>query len=409
MRVPATRPAGRWFVWMLLALGGCSDSMRLPWAPAITAARPGNTSARIGFSAPLYAGTSAIAAYVASCTRADETITARGEASPIVVFGLRNGAAYGCTVRASNASGMGPAAATFTVTPQPEAADSLAAAYQRAAWAAGLVVTFPSACSMSVWPNARPSHPIDAVYLTPVAASAGDQQPRSVAVTGVSAMALAVSRTDTLATHAPMQFNICPTQAPSPTATNAGAIGVMISGAVLFGAAEVSGSRATAQRDNVAYRWRDGAGVQRTAGFLDRCNGHPTPGYAGSIYHYHGHSDCVTGLVDRVDGPSHLIGIALDGFPIYGDRDMDGKTVPPQSLDSCNGIHSPTPEFPQGVYHYVLPAGVTQQHAAMRCYSGAVSREALALADSSGYCYAPRTTERGNAAATMVMGGAARR
>lgn len=211
------------------------------------------------------------------------------------------------------------------------------------------------------------------------------------------------ARGDHPGTHAPIAFNVCPSKAPSPTAINAGAIGVMISGAVLFGAAEVSGSRATAQRDNVAYRWKDESAVQRIAHFLDGCNGHPTPSYAGSIYHYHGHSECVTRLVDQPWGPSHLIGIALDGFPIYGDRDMDGHVIAPQSLDACNGIHSPTPEFPQGVYHYVLPAGLVQQNAAMRCYSGAVSRATLALAHSSGFCYAPLRAETVSPGTTMAM------
>jgi len=201
-----------------------------------------------------------------------------------------------------------------------------------------------------------------------------------------------------------MQFNVCPTKAPSPTAVNKGAIGVMISGAVLFGAVEVSGSRATALRDNVTLTRKDRSGVQRHTRFLDRCNGHPTPGYAGSVYHYHGHSDCVTRLVDLPNGPSHLSGIALDGFPIYGDKDMNGQTIAPQRLDTCNGIHSPTPEFPQGIYHYVLPAGVKQHNAAMRCYAGAVSRESLAVADSSGYCFAPQGTETRPDTGSMVMG-----
>lgn len=402
--VPVTRAVGRWYLWVLLALAACTDSTRLPWAPAITAVTPANASARIVFSAPWYAGASAIATYVATCTRDGETISARGEASPIDVGGLRNGVAYACTVQASNAAGMGRGAAAVSVTPEPEPADSLAAAYQRAAWAKGMAVSFPDACSMSVWPNARPSHAVDAAYLMPIAATGGEQQARAVARTGVSGMALEVSPLDGLAAHAPMQFNVCPTKAAAPTAINAGAIGVMISGATLFGATEVRGSRATALRDNTAYAWKDRAGLKRVARFVDLCNGHPTPGYAGSIYHYHGHSDCVTGLVDRDKGPSHLIGVALDGFPIYGDRDLDGYTVDPQSLDACNGIHSPTPEFPQGIYHYVLPAGVTQQHAAMRCYSGAVSREALALADASGYCYAPPDAEPPAAARGMVMG-----
>ncbi len=407
-------PAMRWAAWCavgaLLTLAACSESARLPWAPAITTITPGNTSARIVFSPPAYSGASVISTYVASCTRAEETITARGEASPIDVWGLHNGAAYACTVRASNVAGMGQPSAAASVTPHPDPADSLAAAYQRAAWARGMVVTFPSACNMSIWPNARPSHPVDADYLIPVVARDGNTQAPKAAVakTSVSGMALEVSPFDSPSAHAPIQINVCPTKAPSPTAIPAGAIGVMVSGAVLFGAVEVSGSRATALRDNMAYAWKGPTGTQHVAHFLDACKGHPTPGYAGSVYHYHGLSDCVTRLVDRSDGPSHLIGVARDGFPIYGDKDLDGQTIAPQRLDACNGIDSPTPEFPQGVYHYVLPAGVQQPNAAMRCYHGAVSRESLAMADSSGYCYAPQGSGTQPTASRMVMDQATR-
>ena len=76
--------------------------------------------------------------------------------------------------------------------------------------------------------------------------------------------------------------------------------------------------------------------------------------------------------------------MALDGFPIYGDKDMNGQTISPSRLDACNGITSPTPEFPQGVYHYVLPSGVKEHNASMRCYSGDISHQELAIADASG-------------------------
>jgi hypothetical protein len=108
-------------------------------------------------------------------------------------------------------------------------------------------------------------------------------------------------------------------------------------------------------------------------------------------------------MVDREHGPSHLIGVALDGFPIYGDKDMKGEAVAPQRLDACNGITSATPEFPQGVYHYVLPSGVMEHNAAMRCYSGDLSRKALAVADASGFCYAPQAGA-GNRVEKMAMG-----
>jgi hypothetical protein len=113
-------------------------------------------------------------------------------------------------------------------------------------------------------------------------------------------------------------------------------------------------------------------------------------------------------MVDHENGPSHLIGVALDGFPIYGDKDMNGQTIAPQRLDACNGIHSPTPEFPQGVYHYVLPSGVKEHNASLRCYGGDISRKELAIADSNSFCYAPQSTGPTDSTGKMAMGEVAR-
>ena len=88
-------------------------------------------------------------------------------------------------------------------------------------------------------------------------------------------------------------------------------------------------------------------------------------------YHYHGLPKCVTKQVDTATGPSHIIGIAFDGYPIYGDRDIAGKQLTSTDLDSCNGITSPTPEFPHGVYHYVL-LDVADASSSIRCFTGTV-------------------------------------
>jgi hypothetical protein len=68
--------------------------------------------------------------------------------------------------------------------------------------------------------------------------------------------------------------------------------------------------------------------------------------------------------------------VAFDGFPIYGDRDIDGKQVKGKQLDKCNGIKSPTPEFPKGIYHYVL-LNVKTKQSSPACFSGKVSRDVL--------------------------------
>jgi hypothetical protein len=395
---------GRLFALVAIALAGCNEFGNLPWAPTIATARPGNASAIIAFVSPLYAGQSAISTYVVSCTAAGETLSARGETSPLTVLGLGNGVEYACVVSASNAAGTGANSSTIAVTPQPDAANSLASGYRQVAWAPGMSITFPNACTMTVWPSARPAHAVDEYYLTPVQTGKKPGAVRGTNFTKVSAMSLEVSALRGLGAQAPMQFNICPTKAPVPTAVNAGAIGVLISGSVLFGAAEIVGHRATTLKDNASYSFKSRDGATVTARFIDQCNGHPTPVTAGNSYHYHGLSECVTSMVDHENGPSHLIGVALDGFPIYGDKDMNGQTIAPQRLDACNGIASPTPEFPQGVYHYVLPSGVKEHNASMRCYSGDLPRKELAVADSNGFCYAPQAPGPTNSIGNMEMG-----
>ena len=79
----------------------------------------------------------------------------------------------------------------------------------------------------------------------------------------------------------------------------------------------------------------------------------------------------MTAKVDKVAKPSHVIGFALDGFPIYGDRDIKGKQITAKNLDQCNGINSATPEFPKGIYHYVL-LGTADVRSSIACFHGKV-------------------------------------
>jgi hypothetical protein len=156
-----------------------------------------------------------------------------------------------------------------------------------------------------------------------------------------------------------------PTKAAKPTSTSLGPIGVMISGASLFNPYEGDG-KSVATLDNFTLKNSKGQDV----GFLDSCNGHPTP--MMGTYHYHALPNCITQVVDKPDGPSHLIGVAFDGFPIYGDRAIDGSKITTTQLDACNGITSATPEFPQGIYHYVL-LDTKDSTSSIRCFSGTSS------------------------------------
>jgi hypothetical protein len=65
---------------------------------------------------------------------------------------------------------------------------------------------------------------------------------------------------------------------------------------------------------------------------------------------------------------------------IHGGSDINGNVITTSQLDACNGITSTTPEFPAGVYHYVLPLNVTSYASSMQCLTGTVSPTMLAQA-----------------------------
>ena len=279
--------------------------------------------------------------------------------------------------------GCGGGGASSTLSPSVSAASSstssgtsLASAYRAARWGPAASVTFSGSCSMMLNTTGVPAYHSD-YYLAPASA----QNSTPVAVTPVShtEMALVPYSAANIA-PATVTFNVCPVKAATTTTTNMGLIGYMISGEAIFNPYEANGAATPALSDNVSYSFTTSAGVAETASFIDSCNSHPTGGAGGSTWHFHGVPACLTSVVDGNTGPSHLIGIALDGFPIYGGRDINGNTIQVSQLDACNGITSPTPEFPNGVYHYVLPIGVTGKQSSLNCYAGTVSQSQLAFA-----------------------------
>jgi len=199
-----------------------------------------------------------------------------------------------------------------------------------------------------------------------------------VATTPVSKLALAVIAYPTNLQPSSTTIDICPTAASTTTATNMGAIGFLISGIALFNSYEATNTVALA--DNVTYTFTDSSGVMQTASFIDSCNSHGASTSSGTAWHYHGVPNCVTSLVDTSTGPSHLIGFALDGYPIYGGRDLNGNVISVSQLDACNGITSATPEFSTPTYHYVLPIGVTTSQSSISCFHGTVSATVMAAA-----------------------------
>jgi len=246
-------------------------------------------------------------------------------------------------------------------------------AYKAAAWGSTTTVTFPSTCEMTVVASGKPNYTPSTYYLAP--ATTGQT---IVAYTSSTNTALAVvpySQISASLKGATVTVNICPAKATSTTSTGGGAIGYLIAGTALFNPFEMNGTT-PAVADNATYTFTDSNNAVQTASFLDACNSHSS----GTTWHAHGVPNCVTSQVDAATGPSHIIGFAFDGFPIYGGRDVNGAVITVSELDSCNGITSATPEFPSGVYHYVLPIGVTTKFASINCFSGTVDETTAALA-----------------------------
>jgi YHYH protein len=270
--------------------------------------------------------------------------------------------------------GGGAVASSTTTTTGSTTTNPYAIAYKSVTWGATVTVSFPSSCEITITTTGQPDYTPNAYYLAPASGSE-----TVVAHTAVSNTPLALISYATMIKPslegATVTLNDCPAKATATTAANLGAIGYLISGTAMFNPFEMNGTT-PAVADNGSYTFTDSNNVQQTAFFIDQCNSHSN----GASWHAHGNPSCVTSQVDTSTGPSHIIGIALDGFPIYGGRDINGNVITVSQLDACNGITSATPEFPSGAYHYVLPIGVTTKFASMNCYSGTVPSGVMAAA-----------------------------
>lgn len=220
-----------------------------------------------------------------------------------------------------------------------------AAAIKSAPWNPAVKITYSKGVAY-LETNNIPNHPRDPYYAVPTGPplNTGVVTPDPTQPQGPWRFTLPTSP----------QFTAKVTTAPG------GSIGVMTSGSVLYNPFTAD-QTTSAMADNFSVT--NAAGI--TAWFIDQCAGHPDPTNA---YHYHGEPDCFVSQT----GPSRIIGFALDGFPIYGPNDIKGNPVPVGSLDQCNGINSATPEFPTGIYHYVLP-GTLDSTSSIRCFHGVVN------------------------------------
>jgi hypothetical protein len=247
------------------------------------------------------------------------------------------------------------------------------AAYKALSWGSAVTVSFPTQCTMTISTTGVPPYH-NAYYLAPTSV----QYPTTAVYSPGSHTAYAViPYTPSAISSSSGTFNICPTRAATTTATTGGTIGVVLNGEVLFNGGD--GAGVSALSDQATYTFTSG-GTSYTAYFIDQCNSHPTPLSGGYAWHHHGTPTCVTATLDGTTGASHILGIALDGYPIYGGRDINGNVITTSQLDACNGITSATPEFPNGAYHYVLPLNVTSYQSSIGCYRGTVSSTTLAEA-----------------------------
>jgi hypothetical protein len=238
-----------------------------------------------------------------------------------------------------------------------DAGSALNDGYKNAKWASGVTVTYGD-CTLRYRSNGIPNHARDTEYAVP-----------NTGVIVPSASTAHAASDPTTTQSYDITINTCPTVGATTTKTSLGSIGYMISGASLFNPYEGDASTVALASN---FYVTDSAGAK--VYFVDSCNGHPTP---MGQYHYHGLPSCVTSEVDVTNGPSHIIGIAIDGFPVYGNRDLSGQAITAKDLDECNGITSATPEFPGGVYHYVL-LDAADDTSSIRCYRGTPATGATA-------------------------------
>lgn len=142
-----------------------------------------------------------------------------------------------------------------------------------------------------------------------------------------------------------MRVPLAPAISASTSDTPLGPIGIAVNGVVLF-------NQYAAGRQPLTFEILS----------FDRFNGHPSP---ANQYHYH-----VEPLWLTSTSRSRMLGVLLDGFPVYGPVDATGQ--PPSDLDVCHGHVGVTPEFANGIYHYHVTTEVPYISGCFRGTSGTI-------------------------------------
>ncbi|PHS08395.1 MAG: YHYH protein [Kordia sp.] len=123
-----------------------------------------------------------------------------------------------------------------------------------------------------------------------------------------------------------------PVVASTHTATDLGSIGIAVNSVSIYN--QYAGPNNQALTNEIAS--------------FDQGSGHPQ---AQGGYHYHLESVWLT----QQNGNEGLVGILLDGFPVYGTHE-NGVLMTNADLDVYHGHTSATADFPNGIYHYHVTA-----------------------------------------------------
>ncbi len=370
----------------LVACGGGGSSTTtpaastntVPGAPIIGTATAGNASASITFTAPASDGGAAITGYTATCTAGGTNRTGTGTASPISVTGLTNSTTYSCSVTATNAVGTGTASTALSVTPAASSGGTsgtaavLCGISGSEATVNGLTATYSWTCSSTsraLVSNGLPNHTVGTF-------------PRTGNPNTIGAVATSAS------------YTLTPTAAAVNTTVVTSGYG--LNGVKMEpGTAGTCGNAGGTTCDLAAGtgNWNMEALGQTAFNFgTDENNAHVQPTGA---YHYNGMPEQYIVKLGKGTGTMTLVGWAPDGFPIYarygyntatnaasGVKVLRGsyrlKTTPDANrpsttayamgtftqdyeyaagsgdLDECNGRTGVTPEFPSGIYHYMV-------------------------------------------------------
>lgn len=134
------------------------------------------------------------------------------------------------------------------------------------------------------------------------------------------------------------RFPLKPQKADEITRLPMGPIGMALNGVVFFNPFEMEGMNAVEGYSEV---------------WLDACCGHPQQ---TGVYHYHKYPSCVKSpFIDNGKQHSPLLGLAFDGFPLYGPYESSGEMAREakgdKALDVCNG-HS---DNVRGYHYHVTP------------------------------------------------------